>query len=384
MRWASMRLSNRLWPSIRPAIGALLLLLTVTSFAAEGSATDEPPATCMLCAGELPVPVVALTPAWLDSVAQERSRFNVAQIDRIDSLFNAGHYGPPKQPPARRMAHLVARLTLVNAYRDLVSLAGDSTCVYEANEAVLQGINEHYSDVLLFATARLERVRLGLGHACLRYDVREPGEGVSHHGGKRLRWRVKDIDLDGVTRRLLSLDLPTATDDVVEVLLAAHHSFAVEYARVEGPPAPFEWFLVRDVEGGWLRKSGTHRPAAYMFWVTPQRAELEQDLSVAHAHIDTSGTNGPVDSPAIDLPTTPLIGVRVYIKGLRLRLPLFIPDINFDDLREIVPPMPILDMEYLNQKKQPSWLGSTSHLGFRDWKGTGPVPPLVRERFPDM
>jgi len=381
MRWVRMRLSNRLWPRVRPAIGALPLLLAVASFAAEESATDEPPATCRLCAGELHVPVVALTPAWLDSVAQERARFNVAQIDRIDSLFKAGHYGPPKQPPARRMAHLVARLTLVNAYRDLVRLACDTTCVYEANEDVLKGINERYSDVLLFATARLERVRLGLGHACMHYDVRETGEGVSHHGGKSLRWRVKDIDLDGVTRRLLSLDLPTATDDVVEVLLAAHHSFAVEYARVDGPPAPFEWFLVRDVEGGWLRKSGTHRPAAYMFWVTPQQTAAAH--SVARTAEDTSGTNGPVDSPAVDLPATPLIGVRVYIKGLRLRLPLFIPDINFDDLREIVPPMPILDMEYLNQKKQPSWLGSTSHLGFRDWKGTGPVPPLVRERFPD-
>jgi hypothetical protein len=116
----------------------LPLLLSVASLAAEESATYEPPTTCRLCAGELPVPVVALTPAWLDSVAQERARFNEAQIDRIDSLFKTGHYGPPKQPPARRMAHLVARLTLVNAYRDLVRLACDTTCVYEANEAVLK------------------------------------------------------------------------------------------------------------------------------------------------------------------------------------------------------------------------------------------------------
>ena len=340
----------------------------------------DPPQTCPLCSGDLAVPVVPLTPARLDSLAGARARGNAAQIGRIDSLFKAGYYGSPKTHEARRAAHLVARLTLVNGYPDLVRLASDKTRVYEADEAALQTVNERYSDVLLFAAARLKRVRLGLGRACLQYDVETNGEGQSAHGGKRLRWRVTEATVGGKTRRLLSLDLPTATDDVVEVLLAPHYTFRVEYEHIEGPPA-YDFYLVHDIQGGWLRRSGTHRPSAFMYWVTPLApiaAEMARTASVA------GGTNGKHTVPAVDLPETPLVGVRIYIPGLRLRLPAFLPDINFDDLREIEPPMPILEMEYLKKRNQPAWLGSSDHLGFKDWKGYGSLPPAIRSRFPDQ
>jgi hypothetical protein len=84
------------------------------------------------------------------------------------------------------------------------------------------------------------------------------------------------------------------------------------------------------------------------------------------------------------MPATPLVGVRIYIPGLRLRLPLFLPDFNFDDLREIELPLPILEIDYLKNGKRPSWLGRDDHLGFKDWKGHGPVPPALRVRFPDF
>ena len=85
-----------------------------------------------------------------------------------------------------------------------------------------------------------------------------------------------------------------------------------------------------------------------------------------------------------ELPPIPLVGVRIYIPGLRLRLPFFLPDINFDDLRELELPMPILEVEYLRQHRQPSWLGTSDNLNFKDWKGHGPVPPALRLRFPDL
>jgi len=341
----------------------------------------DPPATCPLCARDLAVPVVRLTPAFLDSLAGARAQANQAQIARIDSLFRAGYYGSPKTHEARRAAHLVARLTLINGYPDLIRLAGDRTRVYEADEATLRAVNENYSDVLLFAAARLERVRLGLGRACLHYDVETKGEGQSAHGGKRLRWRVTEATVGGKTRRLLSLDLPTATDDVVEVLLAPHYTFQVEYDRIEGPPAPYDFYLVHDIQGGWLRRSGTHRPMAFMYWVTPLSPVGAEMVKVSS---DAGGTNGRHTVPAVDVPETPLVGVRVYIPGLRLRLPAFLPDINFDDLRELEPPMPILEMEYLKEKNQPSWLGSSDHDGFKDWKGYGPLPAAIRSRFPDQ
>lgn len=66
-----------------------------------------------------------------------------------------------------------------------------------------------------------------------------------------------------------------------------------------------------------------------------------------------------------------------------MRMPI-LPDINFDDLREIELPMPILDIQYLKENHQPSWLGVEDNLGFRNWKGQGAVPPDVRKRFPDL
>jgi hypothetical protein len=315
----------------------------------------------MLCSDDLPVPIVPLSITWLDSLARARACFNARQIAMVDSVLVSGRFGSPGQETAQEQANLLARLSTINAYRDLIRLATDTTVVYEADESTLRELYTRYSDVSLFVATRLVSVRLGLGRACMKYAVDEYTQGESIHGGRTLRWRVADAEVDGQSRRLLHLDLPTATDDVVEVLLASHHSFAVEYKRVPGPPASYEWFLIYNIEGGWLRKWGTHRPTAYMFWV--------------------SAIDSAVEFPT-NLPPKPLVGVRIYIPGLRLRIPM-LPDVNFDDLREIELPMPILATEYIEDHCLPRWLAEAA-TGFIDWKGYGPVPPDIRLRFPDL
>jgi hypothetical protein len=383
---------------LRRGLVALLLLsaavVPATSMATgDESGKTNSTDTCILCVEDLPVPVVPLSPAWLDSMADARARFNAAQIAQIDSLLKAGDYGPPGQKNSRRTAHLLARLTTINAYRDLMSLAGDSTHLYQASGATLRDHCARYSDVILFSSVRLERVRMGLGHVCIRYNLDEKTEGESMHGHKRVRWRIKDKKIEGTKRRLLSIDLPIGTGEV-EVLLAPHHSFSVEYARMDGPPAAYEWFVVHDIQGGWVRKWGLHRPAAYTFWVTPSAAVPRRTNVRLAATVADSASQAPREAdpstaavplaPTLDLPATPLVGVRVYIPGLRFRLPLILPDINFDDLRTIELPMPILNMTYLHENLKPSWLGSTDDLPFVDWDGYGPVPPAILERFPDL
>jgi len=335
-------------------------------------------ARCPLCSPDLSVPVVPIKTAWLDSMAKAHASFNARQIEHIDSLLQAGLYGPPEDPVSRQTAHLVARLATVNAYRDLVRLACDSTHVYEASEAALRDLYTRYSDVNLFVAVRLKSVRLGMGHVCVRYDLSKPAEGVSRHGGKQFRWRVRDVSIEGRERRVLDLELPTGADDQVEIYIASHHTFAVEYERSDGPPAPFEWFLVRDVEGAWLRKWGTHRPTAYMFWVSEYRSASGEK---ARCHVASAD---PLASPAasLDVPSIPVVGLRIYIPGLKLKLPC-LPDVNVDDLREIELPTPILDLDYLRQHRQPSWLEVNANLGFNNWQQYGAVPPEIRRRFPD-
>lgn len=60
-----------------------------------------------------------------------------------------------------------------------------------------------------------------------------------------------------------------------------------------------------------------------------------------------------------------------------------LPDLNFDDLREIELPMPVLKVDDLRQSRYPHWLGTSRDLGFKNWEGWGPVPPDIRLRFPE-
>jgi hypothetical protein len=250
-------------------------------------------------------------------------------------------------------------MTLLNCYRYLMYWAADTTCVYEASESTLVDAFQRYSDPSLFSIARLQRLRLGLGRVCLRYDLSQPGEGISILGGKHLRWRIKDEKLSGKKRRVLSLDLPTGAEKMVEVLLAEHYSCIADHTVGDDQSTPYETYIVHDIQGGWLRKGGTHRPTAFMFWVgsqTPERCELPQN---------------------------PLLGVRIYVPRLRIKLPFILPDINLDDLREVELPQAMLEMSYLQGRSYPAWLETDSEFGFTEWKGYGEVPAAIRERFPD-
>jgi hypothetical protein len=116
---------------------------------------------------------------------------------------------------------------------------------------------------------------------------------------------------------------------------------------------------VHEIRGGWLRKWGTHHPTAFMFWTTP------------------------LDSSAVALPATPLVGVRIFIPNLRFKLPFILPDFDLDDLREIELPQPILRMAYLREGHSPGWLHTDpATLSFGSWGGYGAVPTAIRERFP--
>jgi hypothetical protein len=346
------------------ALTFLLLLASVPEFGSGQDGTsglDIPVAeVCPLCADVLDVPVVPLDPADIEALTRGSAVANEQRIAAIDSMYRTGTFGPADDDEARREAHLLARLATINNYRLLAHFADDSTRVYEADEAVLADVCKRYSDPSLVAIARLTRLRLGRGRVCARYDVTPGIAGETILGGRPLPYKTREAKLSGKKRRVLALDLPTGTDDVVEVLLAEHYSCALEHSHGEASAGPFELFLVHDIQGGWLRKWGTHRPTAFMFWTTP-------------------GEPG-----RLDLPPEPVVGVRIYIPNLRLRLPSILPDINFDDLREIELPQPILPLDYFTERRFPrAWLETDSVFGFAAWTGHGGVPAPLRERFPD-
>lgn len=346
--------------------GAALFLLLVLALHWDSAPADTPAEAgadaCPLCRDDLGVPVLPLRTAWLDSLAGDIAAGNQAQIEHIDAALAAGEFGDSTAAEARDRAHLLARLTTWNAYRYLFAYAATTDRVYEADESTFASVFARYSDPSLFAIARLQRARFGLGQVCLHYDLATPMPDAQYTtlGAKYLPYRIGDEKLGGRKRRVLSFELPTGQDQTVEVMLEAHYACKVEYAKQDGPPGPRETFVVYDIQGGWLRKWGTHHPEAFMFWVTPQRPRAET------------------------MPDAPLVGVRIYIPKLRLRLPLFLPDINFDDLRQIELPQPMLALSYLQNGAPPAWLGIGKQYLFSTWSGHGPVPPELRQRFPDL
>jgi hypothetical protein len=101
-----------------------------------------------------------------------------------------------------------------------------------------------------------------------------------------------------------------------------------------------------------------HRPQALVFWVTPGADSLTA------------------------LPVVPLVGVRLYVPNLVLSLPL-LPDVGFEDLRELDLPQPILALETLRGRRHPAWLRVSHETGLAGWSSHGPIPAAVRWRFPD-
>jgi hypothetical protein len=312
---------------------------------------------CPLCQVVAGAPVVHLTAAVVDSLGLAYADDNEGMLARLDSLYRAGRFGPPGSRGAREAVQLAARLATRNAYSYVADFAIDSSRVYEADEAALVHAFSTFTDPGLYPITRLRRARMGFGWVCLQYDLGRDLDTLATMGGKRVRVRTRDVVAAGEHRRMLSMMLPTGLDDMVEVMVPEHYVCRVEHARIEGPPAPYELFLLHDIRGLLLRKWGTHSPRAIMFWTTPRDRAL--DASAADA----------------------LVGVRIYVPELHLRVP-FLPDLGFDDLREIDLPQPIVRLDYVRAATHPDWLDGRA-TGFDGWSGHGPVPPVVRERFPD-
>lgn len=333
---------------------------TGASAAASGP-TDAPVVPpCRLCAEDPGVPVRRLTVQDAYAIGNAYARRNRDTLARIDSLLAAGAFGDAVGAGARDAAHRMARLLTVNAYSYMVDFATRRDSVFEASEADLAPAFAAFSDPGVVPIARLRRARMGLGRMCAHYDLEQELVTETVLGGQRLRARITDVSISGRMQRVLVMDLPTGLHDLVEVYIGPHVSIEVERLHRPGPPAPYEMYALDSIQGVWVHKAGTHKPQAFVFWVTPR------------------------DVRRSALPETPLVGVRIYVPRLRLRLPFILPDIRFEDLRAVDLPQPILELGYLRDGRYPGWLEPSKLRGFKGWSGIGPLPPEVRQRFPDL
>jgi hypothetical protein len=192
---------------------------------------------------------------------------------------------------------------------------------------------------------------------CARYRLDGPDEeGLTVLGGRRIRYRLRDVGHGGRRRRLMGLDWGSGGTGKTELLVAEHYGFSLHRHEGVEQGIPYELFVALAVSGGWVRRYGVHRPAAFAFW-----------------------SNRP--GPALDA-SAPRVGCGIYFPGLRFRLPL-LPDIDLDDFRLLGLPMPLLDAEDLRHGNLPSWLATDGDVALAAWKGVGPPPDELRAMFPD-
>ncbi|HEX9189928.1 MAG TPA: lysylphosphatidylglycerol synthase transmembrane domain-containing protein [Vicinamibacteria bacterium] len=317
------------------------------------------PASCPLCDYGAPGPT-PLPRERVEAAAGVLAAQNRRAIDHIGALLRAGRLGPPEGREAQRRAQLMARLALANWYSFLLPLVGDPERVWAVRPEALEPVVTRYCEATVIPLPRLRELRLGRGRVCARYDLGGPAEeGCTVLGGRRLRYRVRDVAVPGGHRRLLGLDWGSVGTGRVEALVGEHYAFRLERTQVTDEAGRrCELFLALELSGGWVRRFGVHRPAAFAFWATRPA------------------------SGAPEVPPAPQVGSAIYLPGLRLRLPI-VPDIDFDDVRVLALPMPFLDAEDLRRGDLPSWLPAHGDLGLDGWTSLGPVPSALRRYFPN-
>jgi len=307
---------------------------------------------------EPPAALVHLTEADLMDRAAQVALRNLAVIERIDRDLKAGTFGPPASTEARRQANVVARLSLQNWYAFLFPLATDPVRVYVIDRAGLAAVGARYCEPGVFPTAHLRELRIGRGGACARYDLTEDDEGWTIMGGRAHRFRVRSRKIDGQRRRVVELDWVSAAAGKSRVVLAETYSFRVDVVDEPGS-VPTRVFLVYDIRGSWIRKAGLHRPTGFAFWTT----SLSQDGRPLPGHA---------------------VGSALYIPALKLRLPLFLPDFDLNDLRLLGLPLPFVEARRFQNGELPAWLVSAGRKGAAvTWDGAGAIPATVTARFPN-
>ncbi len=365
--------SPRPWTrrSCRVALGLALALSVAPGIAGAGRANGHAgpewaaiaesaePCSCPLCERSAPG-TTPLPRARAEEAAAALAARNRGELDRIGALLRSGRLGPPGSREARRRAQLMARLGLANWYSFLLPFASDPDRVWSVRPDALAPVVARYCEATVVPLPRLRELRLGRGRVCARYDLGGAAEeGSTVLGGRRLRYRVRELAVPGGSRRVLGLDWGSASSGSVEVLVAEHYGFRLERTvAADEAGHRCDLFLALDISGGWVRRFGIHRPAAFAFWATRP---------------------GPGEP---DPPLVARVGSAIYLPGLRLRLPI-VPDIDFDDVRVLTLPMPFLDAEDLRRGSLPSWLPSDGDLGLDAWTSLGPVPPVLRTYFPD-
>lgn len=335
-----------------------LAVLVATSLAVAADTDD-----CELFANPAGYPVVHLDAAAIDSIGRELSDRNVTLVERIDAAYREGRYGEPGSSDARENALSALIYNAEVAFDFVLQIALQEQVIYSTSEEDLRdAFTRGFRNPGVYPIINLLDARAGFGRFCMKFEVDDVAKREIEVSGEKMRAWTEELEIGADRRRVVNIDMKTFSHDRVHVVYERYTSGFIRTFEAEMRGHPVRVFTMEGLEGQYIRKFGFHEPEAVVLWKSPPGGEL-----------DPPGTDAR------------FLGAAVYIPHLKLKLPWFLPDIGFNDLKKFEFPEPVLTMDATRmlQERDLDWLHIRKNLRLADWEGDGAVPAFVEERFPD-
>ncbi|MBZ0266611.1 hypothetical protein K8I85_00510, partial [bacterium] len=309
------------------------------------------------------VPVVHLDAAAIDSVGTAISSRNLALAWRVQRAYEEGRYGTPGEENARRDAMAAYIYQAETAFDFFLDLALQDEVIFSTTENDLKAaFTERFRNPGLYPIVNLKDARAGFGRYGMEFEVEDPTRREIKVTGETMSAWTEEAEIAGRKERVVNIDMTTMSHDRVRLVYRRYATGTVHDLEVQQEGTRLRVATMENVEGQFVRKWGLHRPTAVVLWKS-----RPEDLVAP-----------PRDARRL--------GSAVYFPALELKLPWFLPDFGFGDLRRFDFPQPLLTLEDVLAIRDADldWLRVKDNLRFAaDWEGEGDVPEFVEERFPD-
>ncbi|MCA9728796.1 MAG: hypothetical protein KC729_13985, partial [Candidatus Eisenbacteria bacterium] len=304
---------------------------------------------------------IELTPSSLDSLSRNAAARNFAVVSRADSLLQAGMYGDPESEEARSLARLYVQLRSWNAMDSILEMASGPGMAWVQRDLDFTGVVQEFSNLAMYPMRHIAKARVGDGAFCIRYDIPAKFDQVMVFGDSKIRIRNANLELEsGEKVPVWSREWLAGDGKKLELLFEETFCGHIGRETVMDDGDEIEILFFYDLHGVHVRRHGVHHLNAMVTW----RNVLQGD----------------------ELPGRPRIGAAAYFPKIKIELPIFLPDLGLDDLREFPYPPPIFRSRLFQEPKQsfPDWLRANRRGEFENWPSLGPRPGILDERFPDL
>jgi len=340
---------------LQPA--AIVLLIAVAGYAADPGSDDA----CALCdRNDLPQGL-CIRPASAESLGAVYAARNLDAIHRAGNACRIQE-GVGIDERLLERASALFQLQAWDGIRLIAELAGSPReYVTIGHGDALGPLRDHYANVAVYPLRFVQRAQLGDGMFCLQYDIPSQYDERIKLGKATLKTAAEVVGLSGRGKvPVLLREYALAEGDKLGLLFESTVCGRTSAKRIEDRGDSLELVMLYDLRGIYVRKAGIHALGALMVW----RSLLAGD----------------------DLPENPRLGACAYFPKLTFSLPLLLPDLGLDDLRDFAYPQPVVPKKwfYYPNRYLPSWVNATAAEVFTPWRSRGPRPLILSELFPDL